>query len=283
MGKNILSVEQWFNELEKKLGYSIPVENDEKVFDEEDLKVATFIAQKREERMPFSEIINQVKERFPLRHEEVEVETDFNSSEEEKTLYSSGHDPENLFYEIAQDNKIIQMFKYHCLRVMFLSSTLAKRVDCYNEDIRIAAMLHDIGKMGLSKDILMKSDKLTELEFTIVQSHSHIGNVIVRKHLGLTNAARYIRDHHERWDGTGYPRRLLGDEITVQGRIISICDAFDTMVFDHGTYKKYTLSYEEAFKELERCAWKQFDGNLVKVFIDMMEVVKIPDYMIQEL
>src|SRR5690625_6840286 len=99
---------------------------------------------------------------------------------------------------------------------MVLASALAKRVGFYNEDLRLAALLHDIGKVGISKRILLKTEKLTDLEYTIIQSHSHIGNVIVRQHLGLTQVAEFIRDHHERWDGKGYPRRLLGDEISIQ-------------------------------------------------------------------
>ena len=279
LGKNALSIEKWFNELENKSNYYVPVEDDKKVFNEEDLKVATFISEKREKKMPFSEILKQVNEKFSLRQKEDRVIKD-SSTLDKKELRSGGNDPEALFYEIAQDNEIIQLYKYHSLRVMFLSSALAKKVNCYNEDLRIAALLHDIGKMGVSKKILMKPGKLTELEYTIIQSHSHIGNVIVRKHLGLTNAARYIRDHHERWDGTGYPRRLLGDEITIQGRIISLCDAFDTMVFDQRNYKQ-RLSYEEAYEELERGSWKQFDGNLVKNFIEVLEDITIPEYMIQ--
>ncbi|MCM3397874.1 HD domain-containing phosphohydrolase [Oceanobacillus profundus] len=279
LGKNALSIEKWFNELENKSNYYVPVEDDKKVFNEEDLKVATFISEKREKKMPFSEILKQVNEKFSLRQKEDRIIKD-SSTLDKKELRSGGNDPEALFYEIAQDNEIIQLYKYHSLRVMFLSSALAKKVNCYNEDLRIAALLHDIGKMGVSKKILMKPGKLTELEYTIIQSHSHVGNVIVRKHLGLTNAARYIRDHHERWDGTGYPRRLLGDEITIQGRIISLCDAFDTMVFDQRNYKQ-RLSYEEAYEELERGSWKQFDGNLVKNFIEVLEDITIPEYMIQ--
>lgn len=279
LGKNALSIEKWFNELENKSNYYVPVEDDKKVFNEEDLKVATFISEKREKKMPFSEILKQVNEKFSLRQKEDRLIKD-SLTLDKKELQSGGNDPEALFYEIAQDNEIIQLYKYHSLRVMFLSSALAKKVNCYNEDLRIAALLHDIGKMGVSKKILMKPGKLTELEYTIIQSHSHVGNVIVRKHLGLTNAARYIRDHHERWDGTGYPRRLLGDEITIQGRIISLCDAFDTMVFDQRNYKQ-RLSYVEAYEELERGSWKQFDGNLVKNFIEVLEDITIPEYMIQ--
>ncbi|MEC5424822.1 HD domain-containing protein [Virgibacillus sp. C22-A2] len=292
--KNANIVDQWFEEMEASIGHYIPEENGYKIYDEEDQKIASYIAEKREEKRSFKDIFNMVEKKFSLKRKEIPTEKESSLIEEENsqrefstieegTLDSLGRDPESLFYEIAQDNEIIHIFKYHSLRVMFLASTLAKKMGCYDEDLRVAALLHDIGKMGISRNILLKPERLSELEYTIIQSHSHVGNVIVRKHLGLTKAAKFIRDHHERWDGKGYPRRLLGDEITVQGRIISICDAFDAMTIDQRNYKSSTLSYEEAFNELQRCSWTQFDGNLVSIFIDMMNEVTIPDYMIQEL
>ncbi|WP_241655833.1 HD-GYP domain-containing protein [Halobacillus litoralis] len=275
-------VEQWFEELKNRLNHNPYMENDEHVYDGEDLKIIQYIAEQREERVPYEEIFNKIYSIFAIRTK-AQTTTDTTYMFEQSTQ-GLGRDPETLFYEIAQDNEVIHIFKYHSLRVMFLSSMLAKRMDCYDEDLRIASMLHDIGKMGIAKNILLKTEELSELEFTIIQSHSHVGNVIVRKHLGLTRAARFIRDHHERWDGNGYPRRLLGDEATIQERIIAICDAFDTMTIDRRNYQKETLSYEDAVKELQRCSWTQFDGNLVNVFIGMIEEgIKIPEYMLQEL
>ncbi|KGX88336.1 HD domain-containing phosphohydrolase [Pontibacillus marinus] len=284
-------IENWMNELEFRLNHQALIENGEKYFDDLDLRIIKFIMNKRDERLSFNEIFTNVDEVFELRqNEEIDVmgskeinKSQDNNIDDYATFSGLGRDPESLFYDIAQDNEIIKMFKYHSLRVMFLSGMLAKRVNCYDEDLRVAALLHDIGKMGLSSNILLKPEKLSDLEFSIIQSHCHIGNVIVRKHLGLTRAAKFIRDHHERWDGKGYPRRLVGDEITIQGRIISICDAFDTMTIDQRNYKKNTLSYDDAFEELHKCSWRQFDGNLVKVFTDMREDIVIPDYMIQEI
>jgi putative nucleotidyltransferase with HDIG domain len=186
-------------------------------------------------------------------------------------------DPESLFYQIAQDNEVIKEFKFHSLRVMYLASMLGKKTGCFDEDLRVASLLHDIGKMGLSKEILFKPGKLSELEYIVVQSHCHIGNTIVRKQLGMTRAANFIRDHHERWDGNGYPRRLLGDQISIQGRIIGICDAFDTMTIDRRNYQQKTLTFDEAFEELRICSWKQFDGNLVEYFIEMMKDITLPE------
>lgn len=185
--------------------------------------------------------------------------------------------PETLFDRIAQDSEVLKEYKHHSLRVMYLSTMLAKRVGCYDEDLRIAALLHDIGKMGLSKDILFKPGKLNSLERTIIETHCHIGNRIVRKELGKTRAAKFVRDHHENWDGTGYPRRLTGEEITLQGRVIRVCDSFDTMTYDLRNYQLTKMSYADAFDELRRCAWTQFDGNLVEEFVSLLIEIKLPD------
>lgn len=185
--------------------------------------------------------------------------------------------PESLFNHIAQDNEVLKIFKHHSLRVMYLASLLAKEIHCYDEDLRIAALLHDIGKMGISKKILLKPEKLNTLERTIIESHCHIGNVIVRKELGKTRAAQFIRDHHENWNGTGYPRRLTGEEISIQGRILRICDSFDTMTYDIRSYNSTKMSHQEAFTELRQCSWLQFDGNLVDVFISLLTEMKLPE------
>jgi len=274
VGKNSEVVQLWFKKLEENLDYRISREKGRLHFDERDLEIASYIADKREEKWSYDDIVVKVKEKFPADSKENPlVETNVDLSDWKK-------DPESLFYDVAQDNEVIKIFKYHSIRVMFLASALAKRVGCYDEDLRVAALLHDIGKIGISKHILLKEEKLTDLEYTLIQSHSHVGNTIVRKHFGLNRAATFIRDHHERWDGTGYPRGLTGNKITLQGRIISICDAFDTMTVDRRTYKINPLSYEDAFQELERCAWFQFDGDLVNSFISMMDDLVIPDYMI---
>ncbi|UOQ46221.1 HD domain-containing protein [Halobacillus salinarum] len=273
-------IEKWFEELEERLNHNIIInDKGEAQYFEKDLEIIYCISRKREERETFESIFKYLEKHFKPRSA-LKKEM---SNEEENSLTEWGRDPESLFYEIAQDNEIIQIFKYHSLRVMFLSSALARRTGCYDEDLRIAALLHDIGKMGLSKNILLKSTKLSDLEYTIIQSHAHIGNTIVRKHLGLTRAARFVRDHHERWDGTGYPRRLLGDEISLQGRIIGICDTYDTMTIDQRNYKKNTLTQEEAFRELKKHSWTQFDGNLVSIFMDIMDEITIPEYMLKEI
>jgi HD-GYP domain-containing protein (c-di-GMP phosphodiesterase class II) len=183
---------------------------------------------------------------------------------------------EELFNQVSQDNEVLRMFKYHSIRVMYFSSILAKAENCFDENIRIASLLHDIGKIGLAKEILLKPGRLDDLEYQIIQAHSTIGNNILRKTLGMPVAAVYVRDHHERWDGKGYPRGLEGEGISIQGRIIGICDAFDTMTIDRRNYNRKTLTYRDALKELNRCSWTQFDGNLVKKFESIIKELKLP-------
>ncbi len=178
----------------------------------------------------------------------------------EVKLVSKKRTPDSLFNEIAQDNEVLQRFKHHSLRVMYLSSMLAKKVGVYDEDLHIASLLHDIGKIGISKEVLFKKDKLTGLEWTILQSHSHVGNLIVRKELGKTRAAEFIRDHHENWDGTGYPRRLMGEEISIQGRIIRVCDSFDAMTYDMRDYK-----LTKCLIERHLMSWKDAPGKNLMV------------------
>ncbi|GAA0316349.1 hypothetical protein GCM10008967_03650 [Bacillus carboniphilus] len=184
--------------------------------------------------------------------------------------------PESLIERISKDNKAIQAFRDHSFRVMYLSSMLAKKVGVYDEDLRTAALLHDIGKMGIANEILLKPDRLSDIERTIVQSHSHIGNLIVRKELNNKRAALFIRDHHENWDGSGYPRGLKGEKISIQGRIIRVCDSYDTITYEKRSYQEEFMSPEDAVSELRRGAWKQYDGDLVESFISILEELALP-------
>lgn len=183
---------------------------------------------------------------------------------------------EELFKKISQDNEVLHRFKYHSIRVMHFSIHLASVAGCNDTDMRLASLFHDIGKIGLSRDILLKPSKLDEIEYQIVQAHSTIGNNILRKTLKLPRAAVFVRDHHERWDGKGYPRGLKEEEVSLQGRIIAICDAFDTMTIDNRNYNRRTLSYDEALEELKRCSWTQFDGNLVTMFEQVLKKLQLP-------
>ena len=133
------------------------------------------------------------------------------------------------------------------------------------EDIRRGALLHDIGKIFVSGQILGKPDQLTEDEFEAVKKHSALGGRVVSKVKSLKEVARIVRHHHERFDGSGYPDGLADDRIPLGARVVAVVDAFGAMTEDRPYRRMLTL--EEALAELERCASGQFDPRVVKVFV----------------
>jgi len=132
------------------------------------------------------------------------------------------------------------------------------------ERLRIAALLHDIGKIGLSDSVLRKPGPLDNEEWEMMKKHSELGATIVSHAPELADCAPAIRHHHEWMDGSGYPSGLKGESIPLQARIIAIADAYDTMT----TPRSYrtTLSAEEALEELRRYTNTQFDPHLVEIF-----------------
>lgn len=136
------------------------------------------------------------------------------------------------------------------------------------EELEMSGVLHDVGKIGIPDEILNKPSALTEEERAIIRSHPEEGSRILRAgNLGVLSGN--ILYHHERWDGLGYPDGLKGEEIPISARILAVVDAYDAMVSDRPYRKGRTKG--EAFEELRRCAGKQFDPEVVDLFIDMCE------------
>ena len=136
------------------------------------------------------------------------------------------------------------------------------------EEIRLAGLLHDIGKVGIPEVILNKSGPLNATEWETMKTHTRLGAKILEP-LHTMNAIRdMVCHHHEFYDGTGYPDRLEGDKIPYGARVIAIADAYDTITSER-TYKK-ARTPEDAFVELERCAANQFDPEMVRIFIETM-------------
>jgi HD-GYP domain-containing protein (c-di-GMP phosphodiesterase class II) len=133
------------------------------------------------------------------------------------------------------------------------------------ERIRIAALLHDIGKVAVPEEILEKPSSLSASEWDFVKQHPRIGQVILNETGGLHDAGKIILHHHERFSGHGYPYGLRGREIPLGSRIVSIADAYDAMVQDR-PYKR-AIDHEAAVAELRRHAGTQFDPELVDVFL----------------
>jgi two-component system, cell cycle response regulator len=125
-----------------------------------------------------------------------------------------------------------------------------------------AADLHDIGKLGVPDEILRKRGPLTEEEWAFIRRHSLIGERILAASPALRGVAETVRSTHERWDGSGYPDRLMGEEIPLLARVIAVCDAFTAMTSDR-PYRA-ALPVEDALAELDRCAGSQFDPLIVE-------------------
>jgi len=136
------------------------------------------------------------------------------------------------------------------------------------EEIRLAGLLHDIGKVGIPEAILNKSGPLDASEWETMKTHTDLGARILEPLRPMVRIREMVRHHHEFFDGSGYPRRLEGEKIPHGARVIAVADAYDTITSER-TYKK-ARTPEDAFAELERCAANQFDPEIVRVFIETM-------------
>ncbi len=132
-------------------------------------------------------------------------------------------------------------------------------------DIERGVLLHDIGKIGIPDAILLKPGPLTPEEWKVMRSHPEIGRRIIEKIPFLRGAVPIVYNHHERWDGTGYPQGLRGEEIPLGPRIFALADALDAMTFDR-PYSS-AISFETARDEIKRCAGTHFDPAVVDTFL----------------
>ncbi|MRR06139.1 MAG: HD domain-containing protein [Deltaproteobacteria bacterium] len=157
--------------------------------------------------------------------------------------------------------------KGHSERVMNIAAKIAEEMglsDLFVEQIKIAGLLHDIGKIGILEELLEKPDKISDEEFPPMRLHPEKGVAILAPIEQLQDILPAIRHHHERYDGTGYPDGLKGEEIPLQARIVAVADAFDAMVSDR-PYKK-GFSVQKALKVIEMGAGSQFDPFVVECF-----------------
>lgn len=130
-------------------------------------------------------------------------------------------------------------------------------------------LLHDIGKVGIPERILGKPGPLSDEEWEVMRTHPIIGGRILAPIKFFAAAIPIVEAHHERWDGTGYPRGLRADEIPLAARIFAVVDTFDAMTSDR-PYRR-ALSFEAASEEIRRHAGSQFDPQVVKTFLEMLE------------
>jgi putative two-component system response regulator len=161
----------------------------------------------------------------------------------------------------------------HVIRISKLCERLARGLGLNDHEchlIRHASPMHDIGKIGIPDHILLKPGKLTAEEWTIMKTHSDIGALILSGSESefLQMAEIIAGSHHERWDGSGYPKGLKGEEIPQVSRIVTVCDVFDALTSDRPYKKAWTI--EDAVAEMENQSGKLFDPHVLRVFITLL-------------
>jgi HD-GYP domain-containing protein (c-di-GMP phosphodiesterase class II) len=152
--------------------------------------------------------------------------------------------------------------------VAHLTQQLAKSIGLDEgtvERMRVAGLVHDIGKIGVPEAVLTKPGKLSEAEFAWIRRHPEIGHRILKDIPRLRDILPGVLYHHERFDGRGYPEGIAGDDIPLVARLIALADAFDAMSSTR-TYRP-TLSRDETIQEILDCAGTQFDPELAPVFV----------------
>ena len=160
----------------------------------------------------------------------------------------------------------------HSRRVKEYSVGIAQRMKMREKDIDLlkkAALLHDIGKIGIPDILLHKASRLSDEEYAVIKSHPAIGATILKSIKSFRDLVPSVYHHHERFDGKGYPSGIQGEKIPLYARIIAIADSFDAMTSNR-PYRK-SFSMEMAMSELERNKGIQFDPHITGIFIEILK------------
>jgi len=158
----------------------------------------------------------------------------------------------------------------HSERVAYLGRELALAIGLNEEDaewVRLAGLLHDVGKIGVPERVLCKEGRLTDEEFALIKQHPERGHRILRDVPQLSRVLPGVLHHHERWDGRGYPHGLKGEESPMIARILGVADAFDAMSSTR-SYRA-AMARDRVLAEIERCAGAQFDPELAAAFVQL--------------
>lgn len=158
--------------------------------------------------------------------------------------------------------------KLHVQNVALLSEKIAINLSLTNIEIKnayLTGLLHDIGKIMLPLRILNKKTTLTKAEFSLIQNHSAWGHQILKEILGFKKIATYVLYHHEKWDGSGYPKGLKAQEIPLISQIVALADAWDAMCSDR-PYRK-AMSQSKALSIIKSNKTTQFSPKIVKIFL----------------
>ena len=170
---------------------------------------------------------------------------------------------------ILLENSIVT--KEHTERTNILALQLGKSLNLPDNtlaELSLLSTLHDIGKVAIPEEILLKQGKLSKSEWRLIKKHPEIGSNIARSSPHLAHIANAILSHHERWDGSGYPQGLKGGEIPITSRILALVDAYDAMI--SGRPYKSKMNKEEVIEEIKRCSGNQFDPDMVEKFLSII-------------
>lgn len=171
--------------------------------------------------------------------------------------------------KVMQDRLPTMLLHFH--RVSEICVDVGKMMGLAEKDLSLIdalGVLHDVGKLGISDEVLFKQDPLTSKEWEEIRLHSSIGYKLIHTIRGISELAAFVVTHHERWDGKGYPLGLRGEEIPLLSRILTLADSIDAMIDDR-PYRR-ALSSSDILAEIERCGGSQFDPEVVEAFFAMI-------------
>lgn len=202
----------------------------------------------------------------------------FKAEEDTELLYVSSRPAYDVmreeiqeYFKIAQQVEADEYTEGHSRRLERLAVAVGERLGLPPEklaDLTYAALFHDVGKAKVPRGILQKPGRLTPEEWEIMKKHTIWGREMLERHGSLVKAARIVEQTHERYDGTGYPHGLSGEEISLEARIIAVVDAYDAMTTDR-PYRK-AMSRQQALAELRAGAGSQFDPKVVEAFLALL-------------
>ncbi len=159
-------------------------------------------------------------------------------------------------------------------RVADLAASVALQMGLREDEVNIvrhAAILHDVGKIGIAENVLSKPDSLNDSEWKAMQRHPEVGNEILSEVPSLRGVAAVVYAHHERFDGQGYPRGIKGDDIPLASRIFAVVDAYAAMTSERPYRKK--MEHDMAVREIVRNSLTQFDPTVVEAFLEVVDSV----------
>jgi len=194
-----------------------------------------------------------------------------------KATYDRLEDSEQVIYSLARAVEAKDRYtQAHTARVAGSARRLGEILglgEAVLEDLYRGGVIHDIGKIGVPDQILLKARALSSSEMAIMREHPSIGEEIIRPLRSATSLRAIVRHHHESFDGTGYPDRLRGSDIPLLARIVAVCDAFDALVSDRPYRRR--LASEQALEVLRRGAASQWDPQLVEIFTTQVATVQV--------